>query len=111
MEIEPEILPSAIEAICAKFKKAADIYCQKYPRHGVPVPGFEAAVSSYERHKREFNKTVQVAMENGDGTLPEWARDAVIYQMERGFLDRLWLTWDEGAAIPWKRAQQTLQEV
>jgi len=89
----PEVLPSAIEAICAKFKKAADVYCREYPRSMPPSARFDRAVIAYDSRKRAFNKAVQRWLDDFK-ELPEWAKETLAYQTERGFLDPLWKTWE-----------------
>lgn len=90
--MEAEVLPSAIEAICARFKKATDRYCEEYPRQFAPHSRFESATRAYDRCKRQFNNAVQDWL-SVHGELPEWAKDALVYQTNRGFLDPLWKTW------------------
>lgn len=89
---KPEILPPAIEAVCTKLKKAADVYCQEYGRHS-PMPPmhaeFDRATRTYELRKRQFNNAVQEWLKVHSG-LPDWAKETLAYQTERGFLDPLW---------------------
>jgi hypothetical protein len=82
-----------IETICARFKKATDAYCDAYPRQGMGFVRFEQATRTYDSRKRAFNKAVQVAIQDGGGKLPDWAKETLAYQTERGFLDPIWKTW------------------
>lgn len=92
-KLEPEVLPSAIGAICEKFKSATDVYCREYPQHGMFSARFERAVRAYDSRKRAFNGAVEAWLRDFK-ELPDWAKEALAYQTERGFLDPLWKTWE-----------------
>jgi hypothetical protein len=109
--IEPEILQSAIKATCAKFKKATDAYCQMRTRlnshfyvgkdelkTGAAGAAFDLIVEAYDKRKQVFNGAAQVWL-NDFKELPDWAKETIAYQAERGLTDPLWKTWGQSNGI------------